>query len=198
MTVFQEALSDFMYDMASGGAIRQMAVRGYTVEQIMKSLDFPTPRERVERTVYQYLVETGILLEQLPEDVSEFGRTGCTIGAGRRHLAECVYEHMTKNGEEKSYLYCPFGEWKKNDHLQLEERLMPLNQREKEYIMGIPFAKDEMYHRLTGRMYEIAVKLVAAGTLEGKFYFFQEKKILVCSGKSAELSDNKRNISKNK
>ena len=63
---FEEALSNFVHDVASGGAIRHLVESGYSVNQIMERLDYPTPRERVEKTVYQYMTESGILLSQLP------------------------------------------------------------------------------------------------------------------------------------
>ena len=40
---FKKALSDFALDAASGGAIRHLADRGYTANQIVRMLDFPTP-----------------------------------------------------------------------------------------------------------------------------------------------------------
>jgi len=214
---FNEALSDFMYDMASGGAIRQMATRGYSVDQIMKSLDFPTPRDRVEQTVYRHLRTSGILLEQLPVEESAFrvkrlyleskrlsgsaepsdskrrsdGRKQSidkiplikSLFAGnekssltaRNQLTRSLHEHVRRNGEENSYLLCPFGEWKKNRKDQLPQLLGVLNEREREYLLGIPFARNVMYHRLNGRMYEIAVKLVMEGKMEGRFFFLKEK-----------------------
>ena len=63
---FEEALSNFVHDVASGGAIRHLVDSGYSVDQIKERLDYPTPRERVEKTVYKYMTESGILLSQLP------------------------------------------------------------------------------------------------------------------------------------
>ena len=40
---FKNALSNFMFEAASGGAIRHLADLGYTVKQISKKLEFPTP-----------------------------------------------------------------------------------------------------------------------------------------------------------
>ena len=59
---FNRALSDFTHDVASGGAIRHLCDKGYTVSQIMKMLDYPTPRERVEKTFTRHLSESGTLL----------------------------------------------------------------------------------------------------------------------------------------
>lgn len=58
---FQTALANFTFDVASGGAIRHLADLGYTVTQITKRLDFPTPYDRVQQTVWEYFLQTGIL-----------------------------------------------------------------------------------------------------------------------------------------
>lgn len=63
---FGEALSNFTHDVASGGAIRHMVNLGYTVDEICRHLDFPTPRARVQETVFRYLTESGVLLGSLP------------------------------------------------------------------------------------------------------------------------------------
>ena len=59
---FQDALSDFVYDAASGRAIRHLADTGYTTAQIVHQLDYPTPFAKVQHTVTRHLKETGILL----------------------------------------------------------------------------------------------------------------------------------------
>ena len=43
---FKNALSDFTYEAASGGAIRHLADLGYTVKQICEQLSFPTAISR--------------------------------------------------------------------------------------------------------------------------------------------------------
>lgn len=68
---FKKALSDFTFEMASGGAIRHLADRGYTVGEIVKMLDFPTPYERVGDLVRKHFLETGVLL--LDEPTKEAG-----------------------------------------------------------------------------------------------------------------------------
>lgn len=63
---FQAALANFTFDVASGGAIRHLADLGYTVTQITKRLDFPTPYERVQQTVWEHFLQTGILRLEEP------------------------------------------------------------------------------------------------------------------------------------
>ncbi len=64
---FKKALSDFALDAASGGAIRHLADRGYTANQIVRMLDFPTPFKRVQQTVWKYFLDQGIILLEEPE-----------------------------------------------------------------------------------------------------------------------------------
>lgn len=68
---FKQSLSDFTFDVAAGGAIRHLADRGYTVGEITKMLDFPTPFERVQQTVWKHFVEKGIVLLKEPERENE-------------------------------------------------------------------------------------------------------------------------------
>ena len=73
---FKKSLSDFTFDMASGGAIRHLADRGYTVEQIVKMLDFPTPYDRVQQTVWKYFLDKGTVLLKEPEREAEEEKYG--------------------------------------------------------------------------------------------------------------------------
>lgn len=68
---FKKSLSDFTLDAASGGAIRHLADREYTVSQIVKMLDFPTPYERVQQTVWKHFLDKGIVLLKEPEREAE-------------------------------------------------------------------------------------------------------------------------------
>ena len=63
---FQKALSDFTYEAASGGAIRHLADSGYTVRQIADHLDYPTPYERIQKTVWEQLLAREIILKERP------------------------------------------------------------------------------------------------------------------------------------
>ncbi len=65
---FKEALKNFTYDVASGGAIEHLANLGYMPSQIHKMLDFPTPMECVQENYWKYCIKNKIIIE----DVSEF------------------------------------------------------------------------------------------------------------------------------
>ena len=54
---FEEALSNFTKDFASGGAVRHLVDHGYTVDRIMKEFNYPISRESIEKIVNQYLAQ---------------------------------------------------------------------------------------------------------------------------------------------
>ena len=63
---FKTALSNFTYEAASGGAIRHLADLGYTVKQIAAQISFPTPYERIQKTVWEHFLDTHVILEEEP------------------------------------------------------------------------------------------------------------------------------------
>lgn len=63
---FQTALSNFATDVACGGAIRHLTDIGYTLEQIVARLDYPTPRSKARRIMMEHLYERRVLLLQEP------------------------------------------------------------------------------------------------------------------------------------
>ena len=73
---FQSALSDFIFEAASGGAIRHLTDLGYTVGEIMERLAVPASYERVQKAVWQRLLDTGVLLMEEPG--SDMGRETVT------------------------------------------------------------------------------------------------------------------------
>jgi len=174
---FQDALADFIHDAASGGAIRHLVAAGYSVNQIMDKLDYPTPRERVETTVHRYLIESGILLTKLPINESTM-RAIQVKGNSRKEIPKRVWEQIEKNGEENSYMLCSFGLIGKRDVNELKEILSDLTTRERDYILGIRWEQDVMYHRLNGRMLEIGLQLVIQPNYESRFYFLKSKEII--------------------
>ncbi|MCM1046242.1 MAG: hypothetical protein NC417_12105 [Candidatus Gastranaerophilales bacterium] len=169
---FNQALSDFMFEVASGGSIRHLVDLGYSVDRIMSKLAFPTPRDRVEKTVCQYMKETGILLASLPVEAQNM-REVLLEADHLDQVSARFLKSLEQNGEERAYLECPFGTLQKNDRKALEERLACLNDREREYLCGIRWERNIMYHRLNSRMREIAGKLVIYGGEEIKCFFLE-------------------------
>lgn len=172
---FQTALSDFTFDVAAGGAIRHLTDRGYSVEQIMRELSYPVPRARVEKAVYRHLLESRILLPELPAEDSTM-RIKFLQGDKSVRFPEILAKDIAENGEENAYMECPFGAWLKKDEKRLEQNLACLTGREREYLLGIHWEKDIMYHRLNDRMREIGLKLVRETEETWGFWFMKGMK----------------------
>ncbi len=177
---FEETLSDFVHDVASGRAIRHLADCGYTVEQIMQRLDFPTPRSRVEQTIFRYLKENGTLLDELP--VPETQLQAVTLEhATERSLSARLSELLAADGEAQAYVSCPFGTIRRDRELRMQRLLSCLTAREREYILGIPWEMKIMYHRLDARMREISIQLAVHTDAAIRFYFLKSGKVLVAA-----------------
>ena len=168
---FQDALSDFMHDAASGRAIRHLVDVGYTTAQIMKELDYPTPFEKVRHTVTRYLKESGILLNQLPDNARDM-RTLWLGDMTQEALFAFLAEQINRNGEENSYISCPFGMAIMKTDKKAAQALSMLTAREREYLDGIDWGEKRMYHRLNRRMLEIGAQ-IAKSTEELRFYFLK-------------------------
>lgn len=65
---FQNALSDFTFEAACGGAVRHLADSGCTAKQIIERLDYPVSGERVRKALYKHLCDRRVIIEQSPEE----------------------------------------------------------------------------------------------------------------------------------
>ena len=196
---FKLALSNFVFDMASGGAIQHLTNQGYTVKQMIEKLDFPAPYEKVQEAVWKQLLNNGSLLLEEPgsgagreraEYVMEkdsFGRRSfrkVVIKADKTKqihwkevifsrkingkLADYLSKKIKENGENASYISCNFG---------MKTNRLPdvLDDQQKDYILGLPWPKQIVYHKLDIRMREIVVALYDAGEFQGECYFLKEE-----------------------
>ena len=58
---FYDALHNFIFEEAGGGAIRHLADKGYTARRIADSLSFPMPYEKVREAYTKYLLDCAVL-----------------------------------------------------------------------------------------------------------------------------------------
>ena len=47
---FENALSNFVFDIAGGSVIRHMADKGYTIKRIKERLEYPVSFEKIQKT----------------------------------------------------------------------------------------------------------------------------------------------------
>ncbi len=152
---FKQALSDFAGDAAYGGALRHFADLGYTVDQMIKELDFPVSRERAGAVVWQHYLARGIiLLEEPPAEpviekisyVREYGKYG------KVHYRRVVER---KELPMKNYYPCEFGKKRYQDEALFLHELEVLAEGDREYILGLPWPLQRVYHAADERMTRI-------------------------------------------
>jgi len=201
---FKHALKKFTFDVASKGAICHLSDRGFTVDQIMKNLDFPTPYDCVQQTVWEHFLDTGVILLKEPgqeglqeiyayvTDYDAYGRSSfrrVTVSAtstkaicwkelkcGRLDYSR-LEELCAANGEEMCYVSCDFGLRSRREPEQFLKDVQGLEADEREYVLGLPWERKPVYHRLDQRMRNIVARLYGQ-------VFFTEPVILLEQEKS--------------
>lgn len=177
-TYFQSALSDLVYDMASGGAIRHLADLGYTVRQIQEKLDFPTPYERIQKTVWRHLTDSGIIVPEGAEpgktwEKAEYVREYDSYG---RASFRRVTVQEEPPGSAARCLLCCFGRVKREEPERYAAALGALDPEQAEYIEGLPWTEENVFYRPDRRMLEIYQRLEKAGLAQGVCFFREEKR----------------------
>ena len=152
---FNQALSNFVHDMASGEAIRHLADLGYTVEHIVQELDYPTPKERVARTVWDYYVEKGIILLVEPSENPVVEQVTYEKQTGRYGAVHFIEKRKMVDNPIKKYLPCDFGRQRYQDESAFMEKLNLLWKSDREYISGLPWPLKRVYHVADERMSRI-------------------------------------------
>ncbi|MCM1191942.1 MAG: hypothetical protein NC123_07650 [Butyrivibrio sp.] len=162
---FRRALSDFAFDVASGGAIRHLTDLGYTVKQIQETLDFPTPPARIQEAVWKRLVDSGVILLEEPgrPEPRETVRYVREYDSYGKASFRRVVETNPLPEAEGGFLTCEFGILRHTDPEKYRKVLAALEERQAEYIDGLPWPKRRVWHRADERMLEIGRRLRAAG-----------------------------------
>lgn len=173
---FRQALSDFTFDVASGGAIRHLTDLGYTVKQIQEQLDFPTPIARIQEGVWKRLVDTGVILleeprrQALKEKVNYIREYDSYGKASFRRIVETNPQPETA----EAFLVCEFGLLRYRDGEKYKKVLGALDERQAEYIDGLLWPLRQVWHRADERMLEIERRLRAAGLEQGACSTFHQ------------------------
>lgn len=172
---FNQALSNFIHDFASGGAIRHLADEGFSVTEITDRLSFPTPKNRVAQEVWKYYLETGKIRLEKPK--LEYGRNDPERSDGERGNTETIrkvtyvkeqnaYGRVSMRQvveeipvESRMYIACDFGKQMYRDREGFERRLNVLTEKERQYILDLPWPVQTVYHVADERMQEIIHKL---------------------------------------
>lgn len=162
---FDQALSNFIHDFASGGAIRHLADAGLTVTEIAERLSFPTPKDRVAQAVWRYYLEIGKVRLEVPETGHNDTLRKVTYvkeqnAYGRVSMRQVVEEIPV---ERRSYVACDFGKQMYRDRERFLRRLEVLSAKERQYILDLPWPLETVYHEADERMQNIIKKLEENG-----------------------------------
>ncbi len=156
---FNKALSNFTHDFASGGAIRHLADNGFTVMEIHDRLDFPTPASVISETVWKHFVDTGVILLD-PPDASKT-KEKISFVKEQNSLGKTTFRRVVEITEkpQAEYIACDFGKQIYRDKNAFEKKLEILNERDRDYIFGLPWPLQTVYHIADERFVRIMTKL---------------------------------------
>ena len=152
---FKKALKDFTTDFASGGAIRAMADKGYTVKQIKERLDFPTPTETIREVVWQHFVKTGRIRLEPPSNGEIRERISyekVQDEYGRSSFKQVV---VKKENSPNEYFCCEFGKMIYQNRRAFEKKLDDLCEDDRDYILDLPWPLSPVWHVKDERMTRI-------------------------------------------
>lgn len=152
---FAQALSNFTYDVASGGAIRHLTDLGYTVNEIAAKLDYPTPMSKIREIVWKHLLDNGIVSEEKPDDAEFIEKVTYVrdYAENGKSYYKQVVERVPK--AHKEYYYCDFGKRMYQSKEAFECELQALDSKDRDYILGLPWPLGGAYHIKDERMIRI-------------------------------------------
>ncbi|SFQ32447.1 hypothetical protein SAMN02910358_01596 [Lachnospiraceae bacterium XBB1006] len=154
---FKQTLANFTHDVASGDAIRHLADKGYTVPEIAKELDFPTPIERIRKTVWEHYINTGVIRFEPPEEGTRLRvHYEKVYGAFGKTSFKRVEEEIKEIPRE--YRKCEFGKEKYGDAKAFELKLERLDAKDREYVENLPWPLQPVYHVADERIKRIMQK----------------------------------------
>lgn len=170
-TYFQRALSDFVYDMASKGAICHLTDMGYTVKQIQERLACPTPCERIQEMVWKHLLDTGVVALTRQAETGEKVEYVREYDSYGKASFRRVTIPVTAPQPSAPRLCCRFGLLKYRTPGRYREVLEALEPGQAEYIDGLPWPLESVWHRADQRMLEICHALERAGFSQDVCFF---------------------------
>ena len=176
---FDQALSNFTFGIANRDLICHMAGEGYSVKQIKEAADYPVSVEKIAETVWEYYLETGVLRLTPPGegddsryeyvmDIGKYGkrsfrRVEVSDNTGDKYSAMAS---LSNKNRESAYIPCSFGLVKARDPKKYREMLDVLDSRKRDYVDGLPWPAQVVYHIDNLAMREIQGILLEADMWE--------------------------------
>ena len=140
---FNEALGNFINNFANGGAIRHLVECGYTVDEILEKLDYPTSKENVAQIAYKYYLETGVICNEKPVDNIEKATYIKEYGSYGKVSLRKVTNSISIDSTE--YIACEYGKLLYQKKEITGEIIM--SERMKEHILSLPWPLSTVWVR---------------------------------------------------
>ena len=145
-SAFDNALSNFTFGMANKDLICHMAAEGYSVRQIKEATDYPVSVEKIAETVWEFYLETGVIRLTPPgEDDEPRYDYVMDIGKyGKRSFRRVEANDPIKDAS--NYISLNIGIIKAHDQTRYQKLLDALDSRKHDYIEGLPWPDQKVWH----------------------------------------------------
>lgn len=152
---FEESLRNFTFDIVSGDAIRHLAAKGMTVSQISENLTYPTDIDKIRNTVWNYYLDNGIVRLDKPDSNACITQTKYVSERDRYGHVSFRKVSEIQSKDRIQYVACDFGKRLYNDRDNLMVILDKMEDSDREYILGLPWPLEIVYHVRNDRMKRI-------------------------------------------
>ena len=151
---FQKALSRFTVEFAAGNAIRALADKGFSVEEIHERLAFPVPKKAIGELTWAHFLDNGTICLSDPKQQPDKVRTSYekVQNAYGKVSFRQVKKTVTLEGE---YVACDFGKRLYQKREQFLKELQVLNAKDREYVLELPWPLETVWHVKNERMKRI-------------------------------------------
>ena len=162
---FNKALDNFTFDMAGRGAVRHLFNLGMSAAEIHDELLYPVPAEKIREDIWAYLLETGVILLDEPDEdhktvryefvkeTNEYGRVSF------RRVEKSMDEGDAVGGNQDrkapGYIKVEFGKLQYKEPEEFERKLMKLDRCDRDYVTDLPWPLQPVWHRQDERIERI-------------------------------------------
>lgn len=159
--IFRRSLINFTNDFANGDAIRSLANKGMTVNEIAENLTFPAAISVIQNTVWKHYLNTGVIKLEEPEDDKGVAQITSEFVLERDRYGKSSFRKVERQLSEMpvKYVACDFGKRIYQDRDLFLKDLENLEKSDMDYILGLPWPIERVYHILDARMERINANL---------------------------------------
>ena len=147
-SAFDNALSNFTFGMANRDLICHMATEGYSVRQIKEATDYPVSVEKIAETVWEYYLETSVIrLTPTGEDDEPRYDYVMDVGKyGKRSFRRIEVNDSNRQTKMETYIPLDIGIIKSRNPEKYQQLLDTLDSRKRDYIEGLPWPDQTVWH----------------------------------------------------